>query len=282
MRRYCGRSPEVATSVQFGSRARLSREKVHTSVTSRTVLVSPSTTAPAASLVAEMNCAPKATVISAMRFLSAAWTILASLKPTKVKAVCWRAASRWATAASKARKTSSLSSGRSVARSPLAKAGDDHLIGLAAAGEEMLGLEVAVGELDVEQAARHRIGGAAVDDLGARHGRDGVGGGLRRRLGRVRQAIVFLWRALVAGAAAEHGVQPEQDEARDRDQHDVEELGTGHSRATLHALASSLDPGAAAVQTRYMVIGMRRFHGSLVSHARSMVAARAHFPEGFR
>src|SRR6185437_1456637 len=41
-----GSSPEVAISVQLGSRARVSREKVHTSATSRTDFASPSTSAP--------------------------------------------------------------------------------------------------------------------------------------------------------------------------------------------------------------------------------------------
>src|SRR6185437_6815528 len=117
-----GRSPDVATRSQFGSRERTSRANVQTSVTSRTVLESPSMTEACSSLVAEMNCAPKASVISALRPLSAAWTILTSLKPTKVKATDSLRCSRPLITCPKAAKTSSLRSGLSCARSPFAKA----------------------------------------------------------------------------------------------------------------------------------------------------------------
>ncbi|MEJ0043588.1 MAG: hypothetical protein WDM81_15835 [Rhizomicrobium sp.] len=79
----------------------------------------------------------------------------------------------------------------------------------------MLGLEGAVGELDVEQAARHRIGRAFGDLLrAARQRHDSV---LRRRIGGriARQAIALLRRPFIARAAAQHGVQAEQDHRGD-------------------------------------------------------------------
>ena len=91
------------------------------------------------------------------------------------------------------------------------ESGDDHLIGAAGAGDEMVGLETAVGKLDVDKAARKpglrtcpRPARLWLQPEGARHC---LSEAPRRR----RTAIAFLRRAFVARTPAEHGVEAEQD-----------------------------------------------------------------------
>ena len=77
---------------------------------------------------------------------------------------------------------------------------------------------------------RHRIGGLGVCGFCAGKGHDIVRG--RRRGGRFGIGLEAIGRVvvrtLVAGAAAEHGVEAEQQETRHRDQHNVQDLRVRH------------------------------------------------------
>src|SRR5690348_11396162 len=74
-------SASVATSFQFGSRERVSREKVQTSLTSDTFSGSPSITSPARSRVAEISSLTTRSVTWASEPLRSAPTISALLMP---------------------------------------------------------------------------------------------------------------------------------------------------------------------------------------------------------
>ena len=145
---------------------------------------------------------------------------------------------------------------------------DDHLVGRARAGEEMLGVEIGSGGGDRIEAGGD--GGAglgdalpALDRLGGRGRR--LRGGFRRAIGqgddffrrrphRLARGIRIVRRALAAGALAEHAAQAQEDEHCERQEYDGVDVEHVSHAFGYRSGRSAFGPssGVAAGSTRIM------------------------------
>ena len=232
-RPYCPVS--VATTFQFGSREETSRANVHTSVTSVTFSALPSITVPLRSRVAGHQLGNEAHGDLRRAFAQLGCRDGRAVDRNETRLDGLAAAFAFG---DRGVETVEHLARQQVAQLPaiaLGKGGDDHLIGGARAGDEMLGIEICVGRRDRIEPRRDRRAafGDALPALARapeparrswrgfrrarRQGHDLVG---RRAAHRVARRIRVVGRPFAAGALAQDAAKPQENEYCERQKDD--------------------------------------------------------------
>ena len=234
-RAYCPAS--VATTFQLGSREEMSRAKVQTSVTSVTFSALPSITLPDRSRVAEMSLETKRMVICAVRAAQLGGGDGRTVDRNESRLGGFAAALALGDRGVEPVKDFAREQVAQLAAIALGESGDDHLVGGAGAGDEVLGVEARIGRRRWRQARPPRSirfrqrpssdpPAAASASTGRRRcrlgrprrqGHDLVG---RRASHRVAGRIGIIGRPLAAGALPQNAAKPQENEYCERQEDD--------------------------------------------------------------